>query len=602
MKVVRVGAVLLGLLMALPAADAARAASPAVCGPGDRPEPGVQGQVPRAVQGEESRKGFWCGMREVGHSDIDNRGGNYGLAWIGDCAYVTTFQSHTPYVEEHPAGVAVIDVADPTKPRLVRTFQTKGSLQAVETITAREAGDRKVLISGTYDGNVIDIYDASDCRNPRLMSSYAAPYNVHNVTLSWDAKTLYYASALPTSESNVPAKNIVAVDIENLADPKFITGIAMNDLILEGQGLSPLGVHNVEVSPDGNRMYAGIITPGLLAPTLTEYLRGRGEMTILDISDIQNRVEHPKVKFISQFENAWHGPRRFERDGRTYLVSGDEAVNNSEPLTSCGGPFPRIADITDELAPKPIADVPLEINSAENCPAALEDNLLYSTHYTDVDDERNTTLGLFPMYNAGLRVVDLRDPTRPTEIGYFNPGPDLDTKFGATYGTMTRDAIDLVGSHVRYKADTGDIWFVSITSGFHVVELTPTGSDTDLGLPPTTPNARRCVKAVSIKVAAPRDKRARSAKVYVGRRLVRRVRGRDLRAPVILRGPRGRPIRVRVVVRTTDGKRYVRSRTYRICKRRPGSTARPRIAATPAPVPVTFNLVPPGLVCGLPGV
>ncbi|MGH2968979.1 MAG: LVIVD repeat-containing protein, partial [Solirubrobacteraceae bacterium] len=454
------------------------------------PEPGLQGQVPRAVQGEESRKGFWCGMREVGRSDIGNRGGNYGHAWIGDCAYVTTFQPR-PMSEEPPAGLAVIDVADPTQPQLVRTYQTAGSLQAVETITAREAGDRKVLVTGAYDGNVIDIWDASDCRNPRLMKSLEVPYNVHNVTLSWDAKTLYYATALPTSEANQPMPNVVAVDVADLANPKVIHHFALSDLVLQGQAPAPLGVHNVEISPDGTRMYAGIITPGLLAPLLTDYTRGRGEMTILDVSDIQDRKADPEVRFISQFESSWHGPKLFERDGRTYLVSGDEAVNNSEPLTSCGGPFPRIADITDETAPRPIADVPLEINKAEHCPAALEDNLLYSTHYTDVDDQRNATLGLFPMYNAGLRVVDLRDPAKPTEIGYFNPGPDLDTKFGATYGTRTRDAIDLTPSHVRYKADTGHIWFVSITSGFHVVELTQTGRPGDLGLPARATQANR---------------------------------------------------------------------------------------------------------------
>ena len=101
----RAGVVLAAIacVTSLAAAGGASAASPAVCGPGDRPEPGVQGQVPRAVQGDESRKGFWCGMREVGHTDIDNRGGNYGLAWIGDCAYVTTFQARRPAGRRPPA-------------------------------------------------------------------------------------------------------------------------------------------------------------------------------------------------------------------------------------------------------------------------------------------------------------------------------------------------------------------------------------------------------------------------------------------------------------------------------------------------------------------
>ena len=159
-------------------------------------------------------------------------------------------------------------------------------------------------MTGAYDGNVLDIWDASDCRDPKLMASYDVTVQRPQRHALLDARTLYYATALPTSETNQPAPNVVAIDLADLANPRVVHQFALSDLVAQGQGPAPLGVHNVEISPDGTRMYAGIITPGLLAPLLTEYTRGRGEMTILDVSDIQNRAATPKVRFISQFDNS----------------------------------------------------------------------------------------------------------------------------------------------------------------------------------------------------------------------------------------------------------------------------------------------------------
>ena len=538
--------------LALGVAGGAEAKSPAICGPGDRPEPGLQGQVPKAVQGDESRKGFWCGMREVGRNDVLNRGGNYGHAWVGDCAYVTSALTGDP---EAPSGVAVIDVRDPRSPRFVKLLQTPGTVDAVETVHARGT----LFVSADYDGNVLDVYDASDCANPRLLTTWESPYNIHNITLSWDAKTLYIGSALPTSESNQPQAHILAVDLADPADPELIATVNMGTLVPDGANPSLLGVHRVDVSRDGNRIYAGMISSTVLLPALKPLFGVEADLAILDTSGIQSRKQGGAFRFISQVDGSWHGPRWFKRAGRTYVVSGDEAITNTAPLSYCGGPFPTIADVTEETAPEPAGQFELEINRRENCQASIDDGLLYSTHYTDVDDQEDARLGLFPMYNAGLRVADLSDPANPKEIGYFNPAPDTDTKYGNTYGPQG-DRIDLSGSNVRYRPETGHIWFVSMTSGFHVVELTPSGPPQALGLPATT-RARRSCRALRIKL--PRG--LRSAAIYVNGKRVKRLRGRDLRVPVTLRRKRGKPVRVQIVARTKKGRRVVRSRRYRAC-------------------------------------
>jgi hypothetical protein len=62
--------------------------------------------------------------------------------------------------------------------------------------------------------------------------------------------------------------------------------------------------------------------------------------------------------------------------------------------------------------------------------------------------------GLFPFMYARIRIVDLRDPAKPTEVVYFKPG-------------------DPCMSHARYVPDIGQIWFSCLLSGFYVIELEP---------------------------------------------------------------------------------------------------------------------------------
>jgi hypothetical protein len=570
----------LAALAVASAPGGAQAASPAVCGPGDRPEPALQGQVPKAVQGEESRKGFWCGMREVGSNDIGNRGGNYGHAWVGDCAYVTTALTRDMQL---PSGLAVIDVSNPRHPEHVKTLTSPGSIHVAETLHARGT----LLVAGSYDGNELDVYDASDCRNPRLLTTWKSPYNIHNVTLSWDTRTLYIGTALPTSDANQPHRHIVAIDMVNPADPKVLATLNMAELSPQGANPSILGVHHVDVSKDGTRIYAGLISGSVLLPVSKRLLAAEPEMAIIDVSEVQARRPEPEFRFVSQFDNSWHGPRWFKRAGRTYLVSGDEAITNTAPASYCSGPFPTLADITDEHGPAPLSAFELEINRVENCPESINDGLLYSTHYTDVDDQEDARLGLFPMYNAGLRVADLSDPANPKEVGYFNPAPDLDTKYGNTYGPQG-DRIDLSGSNIRYHPQTGHIWFVSMTSGFHVVELAPTGRARDLGLPRETRRGR-CSRRMRILL----PRRLRSATIFAGGRRVKQLRGRDLRVPVIVRRRSGGETRVRIVARTRAGKRIVRSRTYSACVAQV-----PRRAASRRTLPPPPQLAPPA---GSPG-
>jgi hypothetical protein len=425
------------------------------CGPDDRPETGIQGDVPLADQlSGRARQGYNCGLAVVGHDPLGGRGANANLAWSGTCAYVAG------------DGVAVVDVSDPADPEQVGTLTTPGAVDAFETVHAVDAGDRSILVAGRYglffdfqlaSSAPVDVYDVSDCANPKLLSTIQFPQSVHNVTLSPDGRTLW--GTLP----------LQAFDITEPTAPRYLGSL---DQQLRAQGVQHLEyAHEAWPSDDGTRLYIGGQVPG-------------DEMSM--VVDIEGWPDRPP-RVVSTFAGPGHSIRTATIDGRSYLLRSDESVVNLTAngclpdLTPVGGAAqPFLTDLTDETAPVDRGRLTLDINDPAHCLDALASGVNASSHYHDVDDPNDTTFAMVSMWNAGLRVFDVRDPDAPTEVAYFNPGmlgvPLVDLS-GAPLdpglNLQGQRGFDQAWGHVRYVAETGHLWVATRTGGFWVLELEP---------------------------------------------------------------------------------------------------------------------------------
>jgi len=473
----------------------------------DRPETGRQGETPQSdIESGRARSPYHKGIQIVGHTDIWNRGANLNLAWIGDCAYVSTAKGAGPqaanstsatYLRE-PAGVAVLDVADPAAPHPVRLLRDRGSIDSSETIHAMEAGGRRVLVTGNYSGGIpffatqadamksmsaiftakpgekvplpapskadadqawLSIYDASDCRNPRLMSEFKWPANVHMVTISPDGRRVYGTEIVPGLTTGLGG--ILVLDIGDMAHPRFVGEFGAT---LPDGTTKRFTTHEVHLSADERRIYASVYA----TETGDVDQRKDGGVYILDNSDIVEGRPNPKLRLIGEAQHGgWHSVVPARIGGVPHLVGA------SEPGT-CPGVWPKIINIADEAHPRIVGEFKLEMNSPDHCQKApLRQQI--ASHFNDVDDPRDTRLGLFPFITAGLRIVDLRDPASPSEIAYFNPGlapKTVLTGLGLP-GESPAVASDACMSHVRYRRESGQIWFACVDSGFYVVELAP---------------------------------------------------------------------------------------------------------------------------------
>lgn len=431
----------------------------------DRLEPGLQGQTMPGEVGVLPQP-YSKGVQVVGHSPVWNRDSNLQLAWVDSCAYISSTSPNFLGwgIKADPAtyGVAVIDVSNPRAPRQVKLLRDRGSLYASETLHAVDAGDRKVLAAGSYgakdDQAYTDLYDVSDCANPKHMAEIKWPESVHTLTLSANGKRLYAADIDPFSGRG----GIMVFDISDLSRPSYIGKFAATRPDGSSFEFAP---HEISISPDEKRIYAGVIASrgGDLNKNVTKpfpspenFGPDAGGVYILDNSDIAEGKSDPKMRLVGTAPHGgWHSVMRANIGGVPHLVGGAE-------LGVCPGSWPRIINIADETKPFVAGEFKLAMNQPENCPTLSPEEKASggivggpgtaSLHFNDIDSADNTRLGLFNFLWAGLRIVDLRDPAKPAEIAYFKPG-------------------DGCGGHVRYVPETGHIWLACGASGFHVLEL-----------------------------------------------------------------------------------------------------------------------------------
>ncbi|MGH2685065.1 MAG: LVIVD repeat-containing protein [Actinomycetota bacterium] len=481
------------------------------CAAKDRPEPGIQGDVPKAEQdANRAYGGYNCGLALVGHTALGAGGrpptGNANMAWSGSCAYVSgrgaVFGPPSPGPTE---GVAVVDVSNPRQPRHVETLRTPGAKATLETLHAVTTKDRAVLVVGQYGNGrgaegpkPMDIYDVSSCAKPKLLETFYFPANIHNLTVSGNGRYVFATQPLqvvdldPLFDTNPKTKARYLGNLEESIPGLYASPAPVADVDdavpydavsgeARGQTNSRYLSHEAWPNDAGTRLYLG----GQL-PTFET-------ITIVDISEWLERTPDgapagdPRI--VSQRSGRGHSVRTAKIGERRYLLHSEESVIvpgygcAPEELNPFAGPAePWLTDITDERNPVRVAQFGLAINQVENCGAQAESGTVASVHYHDVDSRQDTTFVMASMWNAGLRIFDVRDPAKPTEVAYFNPAdvdPGDDTNLDHAWG------------HIRYVAKNGHIWFATSAGGFWVVELEPQlrshlGLDDGAGAPPVS--------------------------------------------------------------------------------------------------------------------
>ena len=524
------------------AGAAAPAATPrAHCGPGSHPEPGMQGRVSAAdVNSGRADAGYACNMKLVGQEGAS--GGFKVLRFVDraghECAYYDTtllFPLNAQNLGDHPTGVAVLDMSNPSKPVRTTTLLTPAMQSPHESLNLNPRRGLLVAVLGSpaaYPG-VIDVYDLNqDCRHPALQSSLPVGFLGHESGFAPDGRTFYATSLFDG--------HVTAVDLTNPKLPVPVT--VFNSLS-----------HGMTVSDDGNRGYVAA--------------RGVG-LSILDLTDIQWRKPIPQVHEVSHL--GWstlsipQTAMPVTIHGRRFVVEVDEfgVGQPGSSFPAMNGPVvgaARVIDIQDEKKPHVVSNIRLQVHQPANReklagdPGATSFVQGYAGHYCSVPRRKDPGIVACSFILSGLRVFDIRDPYHPKEIAYFvappRPSPVLSER--SNYAM----------SHAAFAPERGEIWYSDGNSGFYALRVAK-------GVWPFGSAPGGCLRPSRIAFTLHRLGGARIVRVEASangqRRLTRT--GRDIRRIALEGLPRTGRLDVRIVATYDTGDQTVTTQEWAGCK------------------------------------
>src|SRR4051794_35046181 len=438
------GCVTGGMSSAAPAhPEPSSAATPGVaCDKGSMPEK-EQGRAPAAdYDSGRAAKGYYCNAREVSH--FGTNGGGYRVERYADqyghvCAYYDStllFPTDLAYQGTTGPGVYVVDMTDPKHPALTDTLKTPAMESPHESLRLNQK--RGLLVSDmgypTFQPGMVDVYDVkSDCRHPQVLSSFPVGILGHESGFAPDGKTFYVAN---------PGGSMVAVD---LTDPQ------LPQIVWSSFDYKP---HGVSLSNDGRTLF------------MADLGSDHG-LTILDVSQIQDRKANPTVKVLSHIR--WktvsipQNATPFVEGKHHFVLEADEFGGGSSPVGAA-----RIINIDNLRKPYVVSNLRLEVN---NHPAETTDpgdnGVLqgYQAHYCSLPSRVDPTIVACSFIMSGLRVFDIRNPSRPREVAYFNR-PAIPQTTSTKKGSFAMSA-------PAYDPRRHDIWYTDGETGFWNVHLTP---------------------------------------------------------------------------------------------------------------------------------
>src|SRR4051812_20367481 len=149
----------------------------AICGPGSKPEPGIQGRVPDG----SATDGLHCNVDLIAHQGTS--GGFKVWRYVDthgrECAFYDTallYPVNALKLDGTSQGVAVLDMSDPAHPKQTATLTELPMLSPHESLNlnAKRGLLAAVLGNPSTNAGLVSIYDVhEDCRHPVLQSTQA---------------------------------------------------------------------------------------------------------------------------------------------------------------------------------------------------------------------------------------------------------------------------------------------------------------------------------------------------------------------------------------------------------------------------------------------
>ena len=382
-----------------------------------------------------------------------------------------------------PNGTSIVDVTDPTKPRYLRhvpgqpgTYEQGGAQMVRVCDGARLPGGDKaaVYMLRTFGGEAHEIWNVADPENPKLVTRIGGLRDTHKNWWECDTGIAYLVSGAPGWRTR---RMTQVYDLSDPANPRKIRDFGLPGQEPGATGPVPTEAHGpISAGAQGNRVYFGYGTNkgGFLQIVDREkLLKGPAEPTPENLAapEVGRMAMLPLNGAHTTFPMLGMPVAEFARDKvgatRDFVMLVDEAIANE-----CNEARQMVwfADVTVEAAPMVISSWTVPEASGDFCARGGR----FGSHSSNesMAPVFYKKLAMITFFNAGLRVLDVRDPYHPREVGHFIPAiTDATDKRCVTVEGRERCRVAIQSNNVETD-ERGFIYVVDrANTGLHILRL-----------------------------------------------------------------------------------------------------------------------------------
>jgi len=339
-------------------------------------------------------------VKLLGHSDLNGfgNGGQVTVASRGNEYY-----AYIGHMKE--MGTSILNVTNPREPEIVAQIPVSKDTHSHKV---RVCGDLMLVNNEQLGGRKpfevgLRIFDVSDPSSPTETSLFkTGGRGVHRFWYDCDTRRAYISTEMDGYMEAI----FMVVDVSDPKKPHEVSRWWLPGQWTEGgeeaawDSMKESYRHHHPVVL-GDRAYLGYWDAGYI---------------ILDISDIRQPRIVSQRDYSPPYGGAFHTALPVSREimDRKWLIVFQEST---APYSLEGRKLMWMIDITSETNPVPVAtfQVPVEgFNVTEG---------RFGPHQPYEDVHVRGDLIYAAWFSAGLRVIDIANPYRPEEVGYFIPEP-----------------------------------------------------------------------------------------------------------------------------------------------------------------------------------
>src|SRR5262245_59782639 len=401
----------------------------------------VLAQSPKVGDPPEARN-----MRLVGYNDLHARSayqptihhqGDRYIAYVGHHGGTVDVPKPMNRLTGQPeySGTSIVDVSDPAQPRYLAHVpglpgeSEQGGAQMVRVCDGKalpKADASKTYMLRVFGGRAHEMWDVTDPAKPTLVTTIVQ--GLKDTHKSWGECDTGIAYLVSGVEGWRVRRMTQVFDLSDPSKP-----VHDRDFGLVGQepgstGAVPTGLHGpISTGPQGNRVYFGYGTnkggilqivdrekliTGPKEPT-PENLRAPviGQLDMLPLNGAHTAFPLGKMA-IAEFAKDKAG------SVRDIVMIVDEGLVNE-----CQAAETRqmvwFVDVTVETRPMVISNFNVSEAGANFCDRGGR----FGAHSSNesMAPVFYKKLAFVTWFNAGVRAIDVRDPFKPVEVGYFIP-------------------------------------------------------------------------------------------------------------------------------------------------------------------------------------